>query len=214
MNVAEILDPDFPCFLPEFSISPSGYYLKSYSDNLHFFSFWEVDDGYMCAGLPPNESTPTMGWKHVTAGGKEACHGDYGAPLICDIDGTATLVGVHSIGDLNECGLDGRPAIHTEVQQVKHWMNYTMKHNGPPKKCFELIVDMNIEGALGDKIEIYHNGKVIINPALEAQQSRNPRPVCVLKTSKGDKFTFKLQEGGKDNVSQCHFRDWVVKTLP
>ena len=82
-------------------------------------SFWEVEDGYLCGGLPPNDKTPTMGWKHVTAGGKEACHGDYGAPLICDINGKATLVGVHSFGDLTECGLDGRPAIHTEVEQAK-----------------------------------------------------------------------------------------------
>ena len=171
----------------------------------------------MCGGLPPNESTPTMGWKHVTAGGKEACHGDYGAPLICDIDGKATLVGVHSIGDLTECGLDGRPAIHTEVQQVKHWMDYTMKEHGPPSKCFDIIVDMNIDDALGDEIEIYHtkcNGEKcneeskvekVFRPALKSQQSRNPRPVCVVETNKGDKFTFKLKEGGKDNVSQCHF---------
>ena len=171
----------------------------------------------MCGGLPPNESTPTMGWKHVTAGGKEACHGDYGAPLICDIDGTATLVGVHSIGDLTECGLDGRPAIHTEVQQVKHWIDYTIKEHGPPSKCFDLIVDMNIDDALGDQIEIYHNyikitddSIPIFTPALKPQQSRNPRPVCVVETNKGDRFTFKLKKGGKDNVSQCHFRDWAV----
>ena len=158
-----------------------------------------------------------MGWKHVTAGGKEACHGDYGAPLICDIDGTATLVGVHSIGDLTECGLDGRPAIHTEVQQVKHWIDYTIEEHGPPSKCFDLIVDMNIDDALGDQIEIYHNyikitddSIPIFTPALKPQQSRNPRPVCVVETNKGDRFTFKLKKGGKDNVSQCHFRDWAV----
>ena len=82
-------------------------------------SFWEVEDGHLCGGLPPNDTTPIMGWKHVTAGGKEACHGDYGAPLVCDINGKATLIGVHSFGDLTECGLAGRPAIHTEVEQAK-----------------------------------------------------------------------------------------------
>ena len=36
-------------------------------------SFWDIDEGYMCAGLPPNNSTPMTGWKHVTAGGKGIC---------------------------------------------------------------------------------------------------------------------------------------------
>ena len=162
----------------------------------------------MCGGLPPNKSTPTMGWKHVTAGGKETCHGDYGAPLICDIDGTATLVGVHSIGDLTQCGLDGRPAIHTQVQEVKHWIDFVINKHGPPAKCFEFIVDTNIEGGLGDQIDIYHNKEIItedttpmIEPALKTQQSRTARPICIMDTKQGDKFTFKLKKGGKDNVS-------------
>ena len=178
------------------------------SINAYFFSFWEVDDGYMCGGLPPNVNTTTIGWKHVTAGGKETCHGDYGAPLICDIDGTATLIGVHSIGDLTECGLDGRPAIHTEVQEVKHWMDYIIDAHGPPTKCFEFIVDMNVEGALGDQIEVYHTygdeeEKKLINAALKAQQKRNE--ICVVHTQEGDKFRFKST--GKDNVSQFKGRN-------
>ena len=63
-------------------------------------SFWNVKDGYLCAGLPPNDSTPMTGWKHVTAGGKGTCQGDFGAPLICDIEGIAILIGIHSDGDL------------------------------------------------------------------------------------------------------------------
>ena len=39
-------------------------------------SFWEVQDGYMCAGLPPTDSTPMKGWKRVTAGGKGTCQGE------------------------------------------------------------------------------------------------------------------------------------------
>ena len=57
-------------------------------------SFWEVEANYLCAGLPPNNSTQMKGWKHVTAGSKGTCQGDYGAPLICDIDGTATFIGM------------------------------------------------------------------------------------------------------------------------
>ena len=56
-------------------------------------SFWEIEENHLCAGLPPNNSTQMTGWKHVTAGGKGTCQGDFGAPLICDIDGTATFIG-------------------------------------------------------------------------------------------------------------------------
>ena len=162
----------------------------------------------MCAGLPPNDKTPIMGWKHVTAGGKETCHGDYGAPLICDIDGTATLVGVHSIGDLTECGLDGRPAIHTQVQEVKPWIDFVINKHGPPAKCFEITLGTNIEGALGDQIVIYRNEEIInedtkpmIEPLLKPQQSKTSRPYCIMDTKEGERFTFKLKKGGKDNVS-------------
>ena len=59
-------------------------------------SFWDVQDHYLCAGLPPNKSTPLKGWKHVTAGKKATCQGDFGSPLVCDIDGVATFMGINS----------------------------------------------------------------------------------------------------------------------
>ena len=60
---------------------------------------------------------------------------------------------------------------------------------------------MNVEGALGDEIRIYRNDDTepIIRPALEAQQRRNPTPVCITDTKKGD--TFRFEPTGTDNVS-------------
>ena len=166
-------------------------------------SFWEVEYAYMCGGLPPNPTTPMKGWKHVTAGGKETCHGDYGAPLVCDIDGTAILIGINSLGDLNECGLDGKPAIHVNVRYITYWMSHVIKHHGPPKICFEFITDMTIPGALGDAIQVYQNGNPITNPdgsiqnALNAQQKSNS--ICIWQAYDGDRFRF--VNGGSDNVS-------------
>ena len=178
-------------------------------------SFWEVEDGYMCSGLPPNDSTPftTNGWKHVTAGGKGTCFGDYGAPLICDIDGTATLMGVYSKGDLTECGLPGKPSINAKIDQnVQEWMDHIIDQ--PPAECFEFFVDTSVVGALGDQIEIYLNDATepLINPALESQQSRMARPFCVSNTKQGDRFTFKIK--GTDNVSQQgqqFLKGWIKK---
>ena len=169
-------------------------------------SFWEVEDGYLCGGLPPNDKTPTMGWKHVTAGGKEACHGDYGAPLVCNIDGEATLIGVNSLGDLKECGLDGKPAIHVNVKFITHWINHVIDKFGPPKLHFEFIVDMNVPGALGDTVYIFQNGNPVTvnglsnNPivnALDAQQTSHS--FWIWQAYDGDEFKF--VNGGSDGVS-------------
>ena len=72
----------------------------------------------------------------------------------------------------------------------------------PPSQCFEFSVDMEIDGALGDQIEIYLNNATepLINPALKSQQSRMARPLCISNTKQGDQFTFKIK--GTDNVSQ------------
>ena len=166
-------------------------------------SFWEVEKDYMCGGLPPNKSTPMNGWKHVTAGGKETCHGDYGAPLICDIDGTAILIGVNSLGDLTECGLDGKPAIHLNVRSITYWIDHVIKKYGPPKICFEFSVDMTIPGALGDTIKVFHNGNPIqhlngrIENALNARKKSNR--ICIWQAYDGDRFRF--VNSGTDNVS-------------
>ena len=160
-------------------------------------SFWEVEDEYMCAGLPPNDSTPLKGWKHVTAGDKGTCQGDFGAPLICDIDGTATFVGINSNGDLNECGLPGKPAIHLSVNEITDWIQHIINQHSPPKTCFELHTDPSITDSLGDEIKLFKNGDEV-GAALDAYQQSNT--LCIDDTSDGDVFEFR--NNGKDNVSR------------
>ena len=163
-------------------------------------SFWEIEYGYMCAGLSPNDSTPMKGWKHVTAGGKGTCQGDFGAPLICDIDGTATFIGINSAGDLTECGMAGKPAIHLSVEEATDWMKYIINQYSPPKMCFELQTDPSIKDSLGDKIKLFQNGDEVGLALDSYQQSNN---ICIDDTSDGDKFEFK--NDGKNNVSNQLF---------
>ena len=159
-------------------------------------SFWEIEEGYICAGMPPNDSTPKTGWKHVTAGGKETCQGDFGAPLICDIDGTATFIGINSDGDMTECGLAGKPAIHLNVLSITDWIKQIIDNNSPPKTCFKINTDPAMSNSLGDEIKLFKNGDEI-GLALGSNQISNE--ICIDDTSVGDVFEFK--NGGLDNVS-------------
>ena len=159
-------------------------------------SFWEVEEDYMCAGLPPNDSTPMTGWKHVTAGGKGTCQGDFGAPLICDIDGTATFIGIHSDGDMTECGQAGKPAIHLNVIEIIDWMEHTIEEHAPPRTCFKLITDPSVEDSLGDEIKLFKNTEEA-GSALHTNELSNE--ICLEDTSDGDVFEFR--NGGKNNVS-------------
>ena len=159
-------------------------------------SFWDVEEGYMCAGLPPNDSTPMTGWKHVTAADKETCQGDFGAPLICDIDGTATFIGINSDGDLNECGQAGKPAIHLNVMKITDWLEHIIEQYSPPKTCFTLKTDPSIQDSLGDEIKIFKDGQEV-GIALASNQLSNE--LCIENTTDGEAYQFR--NGGQDNVS-------------
>ena len=160
-------------------------------------SFWDVQDGYLCAGLPPSKSTPMKGWKHVTTGGKGTCQGDFGAPLICDIDGRAIIIGIYSEGSLEQCGLDGRPAVHLNLKDVLSWISHTTEQNAPPKTCFKLVTDSSVANSLGNEIRLFKNG-VDIGIALHENSLSNK--ICVDDSQDGD--VFKFINGGKDNVSK------------
>ena len=54
--------------------------MRSYWSNLY--------ENEICAVSAPTETTSVNGYGyHVVAGGKETCGGDFGTPLLCDIDG-------------------------------------------------------------------------------------------------------------------------------
>ena len=93
----------------------------------------------------------------MTAGGKETCQGDFGAPLICDIDGTATFIGINSDGDMTECGLIGKPAIHLNVLSITDWIKQIIDNNSPPKTCFKINTDPVVPNSLGDEIKLFKN---------------------------------------------------------
>ena len=84
-----------------------------------------MHDDEVCAGLPPDDNQNTVRKNtikeyFVTRGGPDACDGDSGGPLICDIEGSAVLVGITSWG--NHCGRPGLPGVYVNVKAYLKWI--------------------------------------------------------------------------------------------
>uniref|UniRef100_A0A1A8JU27 Peptidase S1 domain-containing protein n=1 Tax=Nothobranchius kuhntae TaxID=321403 RepID=A0A1A8JU27_NOTKU len=69
----------------------------------------EVTDAMLCAGNP--------------AGGKDACKGDYGGPLVCRTGSGFVQVGIMSYGNPDGCGIPGRPGVYTRVSKYLAFIN-------------------------------------------------------------------------------------------
>ena len=91
-------------------------------------SFWKnLYENEICAVSAPTKSTKVNGYGyHVVAGGKGTCTGDFGAPLLCDIDGVNTLVGINSRG-YDKCGEQGYPSIHVSINSIETWIDTVIK---------------------------------------------------------------------------------------
>ena len=96
---------------------------ESMSDSLQQASVTILERNYCLdsSGYLPSELGPDMicvgkldnDGNGEADGGVNSCQGDWGGPLICDIEGKAALVGVASWG--NGCALEGYPSIHSSA---------------------------------------------------------------------------------------------------
>ena len=67
-----------------------------------------------CAGIPDNDNNGKID------GGIDACNGDSGGPLICNLNDTPVLVGITSRG--KGCALEDNPGIYTTVYKYIDWI--------------------------------------------------------------------------------------------
>ncbi|KAK2832755.1 hypothetical protein Q5P01_016644 [Channa striata] len=63
------------------------------------------------------------------SGGKDACKGDYGGPLVCRSAGGFVQVGIMSSGGPNGCGRQGYPGVYTRVSKHLRFINDYIHHN-------------------------------------------------------------------------------------
>ncbi|XP_068194097.1 tryptase-2-like [Antennarius striatus] len=57
------------------------------------------------------------------AGGRDACRGDYGGPLVCRAPRGFVQVGIMSYGSPSGCALPGQPGVYTRVSSFLRFIN-------------------------------------------------------------------------------------------
>ena len=86
-----------------------------------------ISSDHICAGKKPIDGETNDGdigatckdGGACTADGGAGCKGDEGGPLICDIFGQATLVGIQDGYDAENCGNKGYPTKYLDVSTVQ-----------------------------------------------------------------------------------------------
>ncbi|KAG7221973.1 hypothetical protein INR49_028256 [Caranx melampygus] len=61
-------------------------------------------------------------------GGKDACKGDYGGPLVCHGASGFVQVGIMSFGSPSGCAVSGRPGVYTQVSKYLRFINDYIHH--------------------------------------------------------------------------------------
>ncbi|XP_014665562.1 PREDICTED: neurotrypsin-like [Priapulus caudatus] len=91
--------------------------LISHADCSHYNVYGrKITDDMFCAGY--------------LEGGVDTCKGDSGGPIVCDIGGNHTLLGVVSWGV--SCGNAYSPGVYTRVSSYVNWIHREMRGYVPP----------------------------------------------------------------------------------
>ena len=87
-------------------------------------NYHDVYPEEFCAGQPDRDGD------NLVDGGIDACSGDSGGPVICEVDGKAVVNGIVH-GGAGECGLEGYGTKYVEVFDHDDWIRSTIRENTP-----------------------------------------------------------------------------------
>lgn len=86
-----------------------------------------ITDNMVCAGL--------------AAGGKDACFGDSGGPLMIYENNQWTQIGIVSFGPFEGCALPNAYGVYTRVSQYRDWIDDQMEDTTPDQPPYEVLTD-------------------------------------------------------------------------
>ncbi|XP_056257726.1 tryptase-2-like [Seriola aureovittata] len=124
-SVDDTFDPSSECWITGWGNTGTGVPLQDpevlqelkipiVSNSVCKRQYPELNSDMLCAG--------------DMVGGKDACKGDYGGPLVCRSGSGFVQVGIMSYGSPNGCALSGRPGVYTQVSKHLRFINDYIHH--------------------------------------------------------------------------------------
>ena len=86
----------------------------------HYSDDDSLDSDQFCAGAKPEDTNEqSVFGEYLTSEGGAGCEGDDGGPLVCDVYGVATLVGIQDGFSDENCGKEGYPTKYRALSPLK-----------------------------------------------------------------------------------------------
>ena len=86
----------------------------------HYSENDSLESDQFCAGAKPEDTNEqSILGEYLTSKGGAGCEGDDGGPLVCDVYGVATLVGIQDGHSTENCGQEGYPTKYRALSSLK-----------------------------------------------------------------------------------------------
>jgi len=93
---------------------------REYCLQRSFYNEDSLESNQYCAGAKPLDTNNQNDLGNtVTSAGGAGCEGDNGGPLVCDVHGVATLVGIQNGFEDGNCGAEGYPTKYLDISNLE-----------------------------------------------------------------------------------------------